>query len=204
MKDITLLIAHPDDEIIFLWPFLDRVKRIVCASDDSHNPERVWCKERGKCLREVGELLGCEIVCHSNNSEFYSTETRHGSLKLLASDLIACLPDTGIVATHNAWGEYSHLDHILCHHIARTWQARGSTRTVLVTDIATEINWLPVTAWRQSSAIVPGNVQSMDRADLYRHELDRALYDRIKAIYDARGCWTWSFEPVAKCRVHSL
>ena len=202
VKDVTLLISHPDDEALFCWPVLDRVKRIVCASNDSQNPERAWCKERGLCLEEVGRLLGVEVIQLPHNSEFYRLPTRDESLKCLASTLLRHLAAAETVFTHNAWGEYGNIDHILMHHIARVWQAE-TRRELLVSDIATEINWLPVRAWPQA-----------DSPELYKYspdkpirdvfEIDRPLFDRIKAIYDARGCWTWAWEPVEKCRVYSL
>ena len=202
VKDVTLLISHPDDEALFCWPVLDRVKRIICASNDSQNPERIWCKDRGLCLEEVGKLLGAEVICLPMNSEFYRLPTRDESLKCLASTLLRHLAAAEAVFTHNAWGEYGNIDHILMHHIARVWQAE-TRRELLVSDLATEINWLPVRAWPQA-----------DSPELYKYspdkpvrdvfEIDRPLFDRIKAIYDARGCWTWSFEPVERCRVYSL
>lgn len=197
MKDITLLIAHPDDEAIFLWPFLDRVKRIVCASNDAFNPEREWCKERGLCLAEVGKLLGCEIICEPNNSEFYRQDTRSGNLKNSCERIMKYLHGAEIIATHNAWGCYGHIDHVLCHHIARTHQARHGGQ-LLVTDIAMEINWLPVTAWDQ--------VHDAEYDGPTHHELDRELFNRIRAIYDSRGCWTWadSLGIVDKCKVLSI
>ena len=201
-RDITLLIAHPDDEALFCWPVLDRVKRIICASNDSQNPERIWCNDRGLCLEEVGKLLGAEVICLPMNSEFYRLPTRDESLKCLASTLLRHLAAAETVFTHNAWGEYGNIDHILMHHVARVWQAE-TRRELLVSDIATEINWLPVRAWPQA-----------DSRELYKYspdkpirdvfEIDRPLFDRIKAIYDARGCWTWAWEPVERCRVYSL
>jgi LmbE family N-acetylglucosaminyl deacetylase len=191
VKDVTLLIAHPDDEALFCWPVLDRVKRIVCASNDAFNPDRAWCKERGLCLKEVGLLLDCEIVQLPHHSEFYRMPTRDGQLKGLAEQLAWHLAPTDILFSHNAWGEYGNIDHILMHHVARTWTARTQC-TLLTSDIAQEINWLPITPWNQH-----GSTRSS-------HTLDRPLFDRIKAIYDARGCWTWSWEPQEACKVYSL
>lgn len=193
MKDITLLIAHPDDEALFAWPVLGRVKRIVCASNDSENPERTWCKERGMCLEEVGELLGADVIQLPYNSEFYRLPTRDGQLKRLAETLLRHLSDAEIVFTHNSWGEYGNIDHILMHQIARVWQAE-TRRELLVSDIATEINWLPVRSWDQREAAYNPS----------RHEIDRPLFDRIKGIYDKRGCWTWAWEPVERAKVYSL
>lgn len=200
-RDITLLIAHPDDEALFAWPVLDRVKRIVCASNDAFNPERAWCKGRGTCLADVGRLLGCEIVQLPHSSEFYRMPTRNGELKALATVLAGHLRDAETVFVHNQWGEYGNIDHMLCHHIARTVQAETGCE-LLVSDIAVTKSpaWLPITPWHPSGernydgTLVSGT----------EHEIDRPLYDRIKGIYDARGCWTWSFPVVEKCRVYNL
>lgn len=193
-KDITLLIAHPDDEALFMWPFLDRVKRIVCASSDQSNLSRKWCSERGKCLAEVGELLDCEIDCGVLNSEFYRLSVRDGRLKAEMDALIERIGNPEILATHNAWGEYGHIDHLLMHHIGRTVQARTDC-LLLTTDIAVTQApaWLPIAPWKPADRWTEGP-----------YYLDHGLFNRLKAIYDARGCWTWSFEPVTECRVHSL
>ena len=190
-KDVTLLIAHPDDEALWCWPVLDRVKKIVCVSDDSNNPERVWCKDRGVCLQEVGALLGAQVVCEHYSSEFYRLPTRDGSLKRLAEVMIKHLADAETIFSHNAHGEYGHLDHILCHHIARIAQSRTGC-DLLWSDIAQEVNWLPVKAWQDGILL-----------DLDCH-IDMPLFERIKAIYDSRGCWTWSHPPVTRCAVYYL
>lgn len=196
-KDITLLIAHPDDEALFLWPFLDRVKRIVCASSDQSNLSRQWCSERGKCVAEVGELLGCEIDCGVLDSEFYRLSTRDGRLKAELDALIDRIGSPEILATHNPWGEYGHIDHMLMHHVGRTVQAWHGCQ-LLTTDIAVSQSpaWLSIEPF--------GLIQNAEYEGPNEHMLDRNLFDRIKAIYDARGCWTWSWEPVTECRVYSL
>lgn len=203
MKDTTLLIAHPDDEAIFLWPFLERAKKIVCVSSDRFNPARDWCKERGDCLREVAKLLGCDVIILDNPSEFYRFSTRDGALKMLAKTVMGLLKGTERLATHNPWGEYGNIDHLICHHVARTWQQcdeTGRGREVLSTNIHQEINWLPVKPW---PLLVSNNDDLSDNSE-GKFKLDHDLFSRIKAIYDAKHCWTWAWEPVNECEVFSL
>lgn len=176
----TLFIAHPDDEILWFWPFLPLATRIVCMVSDRHNQERAWCRERGECLKEVGRMVGAEVINLDLNSEFYRLPTRGGELKAVAEEAMNFL--SGNVATHNSWGEYGHLDHILCHQIAMF-----SGWPVYVTDICQEVNWLPVRPER-----FDGSVETI---------MERALFNKVKAIYDRRGCWTWSHEPVERCGV---
>ena len=195
VKDITVLIAHPDDDLLFCWPVLDRVNRIVCASSDRYNIQRAWCKERRNCLRDVGEVLGAEVVIHDNDSEFYRAETRNGSLKRIMTDLLKAIEGAELLFTHNSWGEYFNLDHIICNQIGRM-----SGLPMLVTDIAQEVNWGPVRPWHQGTLIEHHGTTLVST----HPPLDRARFDSLKAIYDRRGCWTWSHEPVSECGVYRV
>ena len=184
-RDLTLLIAHPDDEILFLWPFLERTRHIICVADDHNNPDRAWCKERGECLREVAALLRIpgKVITLGENSDFYRLPTRDQTLKQLGMRVVGELQTAGLtVATHNRWGEYGHLDHILCNHFALC-----SGLPLLNTNIRQEANWLPLPS-------CDPHVSSVE-------PLDMGLCNQVKAIYDARGCWTWSKPPVEECRV---
>lgn len=204
MRDITLLIAHPDDEALFAWPVLDRVKKIVCVSNDKTNASRHWCRDRGLCLNSVGELLGAEVVQYDLDSEFYRLPTRGGELKAIATNVMDDLRGSDIIYTHNGWGEYGNIDHILCHHIARTLQAQTGCQ-LLISDIAQEINWLPVRPWALESYDDSGadnRVAAHGQHTIF--DIDRPLFGRIKAIYDARGCWTWAWEPQGSCQVFSI
>ncbi|OFX13198.1 MAG: hypothetical protein A2Z18_11050 [Armatimonadetes bacterium RBG_16_58_9] len=185
-RDLTILIAHPDDELLFLWPFLARAERLVCVVSDKDNPERAWCARRAEALSCVCDLAGIDSVeCLDYNSEFYRLPTRDESLKRMAENILEALSEADIIATHNPWGEYGNLDHILCHQIARQTNAR-----LLTTGIAQAVNWLPIRTWS------PGRA-------LGHHQLDRALFDQCKAVYDALGCWTWSLPPVESVEVYS-
>jgi hypothetical protein len=184
MKDVTMLIAHPDDEVIFGWPVLQRAKKIVCCSSDENNLERQWCKDRKLALKEICGMLGIELVCFDYNSEFYRLPTRDGSLLELQKQVVGALPDETIF-THNAWGEYGHLDHILVHQIARS-----SHRILFTTDMSINAGWMNI-----DSPINFGNkVQDCD--------IDLDLYNRCKAIYDKYGCWTWSKDPIMKASLY--
>jgi hypothetical protein len=178
----TLLIAHPDDELLWCWPVLKQVKKIVCASSDAFNPERKRYRERKLCLKEVGQRLEVEIVCLDANSEFYRMPTRAGELKKHAAELMRHLESP--VFTHNPWGEYGHLDHIFCNQIAM-----ASGLEVWTSDICQEINWLPLRQWKQG---------------LKSHKIDLESFLDLKRIYDARKCWTWDFPVTTECGLLKL
>lgn len=183
MKDITVLVAHCDDEFLFMFPALifDRVKRIVCVTSDIHNSERQWCSRRKEGFLAVADLVKAEGICLDYSSDFF---------RLPKPDLFKCVSDIGrliqdseIIFTHNAWGEYGHFDHILCHNVART-----SGRHVLTQDIALQADWYPVKAFRQGEVIC-------------RVKNDLGLHDRCMDIYTRLGAMGWGYPAVLETNV---
>jgi hypothetical protein len=181
-RHITMLIAHPDDEVIFGFPVLQNAKKIICCSSDLNNPERQWCRNRKLALEEIGQKVGAEVICLDYNSEFYRLPTRNGSLMRLANDILSLLEPEEVLFTHNPWGEYGHLDHVLVHQVASL-----SGKRLLFSDISLEAGWIP-SGKRLSLAKVVG---------LFHNDL--LFYNECKAIYDHFGCWTWSKPPIKEC-----
>jgi len=179
-----MLIAHPDDEVIFGWPVLARAKRIICCSTDQGNPARPFGTRRRDALMHIGAMVGAEVFYFDHPSEFYRANARDGSLERLAAPVLALLQQfPGPLYTHNPWGEYGHLDHVLVHQIARC-----SGRPLLVSDMATHANWLPVHPYLVGDFV-------------FAADLDPAFYARCKSVYDAQGAWTWSQDPIRSARV---
>ena len=178
---MNIIMAHPDDEVIFGAAVLKDADRIVCVASDENNTARAWCKDRKKALQEIGKMLGIETICFDYNSEFYrQIEPRSGGLIELEKKLLPYLSDT--VFTHNAWGEYGHIDHILVNQIVN-----AHCRYVMTTDACLFAEWFNVKKLHQGSR---------------KETIDMDLYNRCKAIYDKYGCWTWSKEPIKEVRIH--
>jgi len=191
-NNITYLVAHPDDEVIFGFPVLAKAKRIICCSNDSNNPLRAWCKNRIFALQEVGKLIGAEIVCFDYDSEFYRMNTRNGDLGKMVEQVVKCVIDLlpsyedSVLFTHNSWGEYGHIDHILTNHIAKL-----THRRILTTDIAIDAGWFKVENNYKGEPIM--KVQN-----------DLELYNKCKAIYEKWNAWTWSKQPIPYCNLYEL
>lgn len=169
--------AHPDDEIIFGFPVIKEVNKIIICSSDLNNPERAWCGDRKTAFEEVCEYLGVKMVCLDYNSEFYRLPTRDETLKKMANEILDIVGDD--IFTHNPWGEYGHLDHILIHNILKH-------KNPCYSDIAIDLNWLPIHKTGEFVREV---------------ENDLDLYNKIKSIYDKYGCWTWSQPPILKAKL---
>jgi len=189
-KNMVMLVAHPDDEVIFGWPVLKEAKRIICCSSDLHNPERAWCKDRLAALKEVGSLVDAEVFCLDYNSEFYRLSTRDGKLNEFVEevlDLLRCLIpkyEDDIIFTHNSWGEYGNIDHILVNQIARL-----TDRKIITTDIAIDAGWFKVE-------------NLFLKEEISKHTIDLNFYEKCKKIYDKYGCWTWSKDPITQAKLY--
>lgn len=109
-----LVVAHPDDEVIFFFGTIARLKargwsvHVVCVTGTSDTPAETTVRQREfwescRRLRVSGELLHLldargASLCQEGLQE------RVSSLFSLHRPLI--------VVTHNPWGEYGHLHHM--------------------------------------------------------------------------------------------
>ena len=117
---------------------------------------------------------------------------RNGDLGRMAEQIKKCVIDLlpkyeeYTLFTHNDWGEYGHIDHILVNQIAKT-----TGRKLLTTDIVMDGGWFKVE-----------NI--MTKEPVFKAVNDLDLYAKCKAIYDKWGCFTWSKPPVLSCGVYEL
>ncbi len=171
----TIIVAHPDDEIIFCWPVLKQSKEIIaCVSD--RTGQFMECFRDGRritALVEIGNLLGVPTRCLDLNS-FFSKESSLGSKTVSAAAKAARQ-----IFTHNAWGEYDHPDHKLVHKLVQE-----NSRIFYTTDIDMRQNRKPA-GEKVAEAVI-----------------DRDFFDQCKAVYDKHGAWTWSRKPIEKTAIY--
>lgn len=198
--EILVVMAHPDDEIIFGWPVMQdlSIKKslLVCASD-FYNPKRTFVKNRKYVLEEACKRLNItDYYCFDYSSEFYRLETRKESLKVMLNKIANYMKDRlkgsgPVVFTHNVFGEYGNIDHRLVNFVCM-----GSVPHVMYTDITQESNWMPF----QDAVGIPKRV-------FYKHPfmectLDMDFYNEFKALYQEKKCWTWDKPPIENCKVY--
>jgi len=190
--NIQIIMAHPDDEVIFGWPVLQQASSILICSNDRNNPERAWCKDRYKALEEIGQLLDVPVKSLDYPSEFYRLNARDGSLARFQADVRSHIdPKADLIYTHNSYGEYGHLDHILVHLTLMDHHSG-----LITSDICLNNGWMTLTKEIRSRK-TPGYFFKLAENDL-------AFYDQCKAIYEKHGTWTWNMDPVLTCKLFSL
>lgn len=195
--NIQLVMAHPDDEVIFGWPMLKQVSSILICSNDKNNPERAWCRYRYKALQEIGELLGIPVKSLDYDSEFYKLSARDGSLRRFIDDVLAHIdPHAQAIYTHNWMGEYGHMDHLLINKIMTLMPWKD--KHIITSDIH-----LYLDEWVSFEEYATRHNPDAWKIDLGKSN-DLELYNQCKAIYEKYDSWTWSQEPVSTCNLYHL
>ncbi len=180
-RKITFLMAHADDEFLFGWPLLRKASKLICCTDDKTHPTRQWCNRRSEAFAEIGQAVGAKTLCLRHDSGF--AKYPHKELVSFVGEIQEAIKDAEILFTHNGWGEYGHLDHILLHQIARM-----SGKPILTTDICMQGDWYKVSPYEQGYYLG----QCINNFDF--HELCMEIYRK----YGAMG---WTYEPIKECNL---
>lgn len=214
---VLMVLAHPDDEVIVGWPVLQSPefhKEILICSSDKYNPKRKWCAHRKETLVRLCAQLSIPVRCLDYDSEFYRTPHRVKRRKrrfplnllpkpappLLLGELCRSIVaevkarDYDYLFTHNFWGEYGHMDHILLNSII----FNNCPGRVLVSDLRLPLDWL---ALSEDPAVynrlLEGKLHS-------RHQLNLDFYAECERIYRADRVWTWSEPPLAAASLYEF
>ncbi len=187
LDNITIIISHPDDEVIFGWMVLKKVKRIICVSNDlnvtlpkSTMWEPNWIN-RQKAFKEIGQLLGIEVINLGYNSGFASLPKEEKDK--LTNKIHDLIKDEKIIYTHNAWGEYGHPDHILVHDIVKKSKSEILTSDIMLDGGFTKFKSFP-------------KPKIKDYLEVINNDLN--FYEKCKQIYTKYDVWTWNKSPILK------
>lgn len=195
----AVVVAHPDDEILWLSSVVSSVDRIVfCFGDQFERPKSSTARRQVVAALPLPCLVDLKIAESGAGFSVDLTNPRltptgieitdaaarpryETNYRTLVEALRATLKGCGDVYTHNPWGEYGHAEHIQVYRAVAALQAElgytiwfsnyvGPKSLTLARRIGSE----PI--WTQRREIPP----------------DRAMAHRLKRIYQRHGAWTWS------------
>lgn len=217
MKSVLMVLAHPDDEILFGWPiFFDRsIERMVLmCSTDKENAQRQWCSHRSLALQEVCRREGAGLRMIDNPSSFYGTQTRrpagfsigeHGDSQApfrsmcnqIRSEITALQENVDCIFVHNPYGEYGHSDHKLLFDIV----LKTAKKPIMFTDIIHPSNWSYESLQSAKESIA---WKLYYHNQVSSHKLDVERFSKYAELYKNSGCWTWSREITSECSLYLI
>jgi hypothetical protein len=191
LNDLTTVIAHPDDEIIFGWALLKYTKKIIAVVDDKINSKFPQWKDRGLAFIEVGKKLNIETINLGYTSQF-SVDSNTRKLEIIENQILELIKEKEYIFTHNPWGEYGHPDHRFVYQIIK--DNLKSNQKLIMSDIFLSqhcknkgidtkiIN--PIQFFAQKE-------KNYQKILIDKYKIDAEFYYSIQEIYKKYKCWTW-------------
>jgi LmbE family N-acetylglucosaminyl deacetylase len=205
LDSAALVVAHPDDEVLWFASIVGRVSKVIVAYEDCADLPALGPARRAAsaahplpttCFLRFPEPCSLSWVDWTkpvqtphgmalNRPDAALAEDRYrASHAALRAALAPLLRGSSRVFTHNPWGEYGHPDHVLVSSVVRALAAETGFSVAYSSYVAPR-------SLRFASEFLP----------TLRRELtlstDGALYRQVKAHYETNGCWTWhaAYEP---------
>lgn len=197
LENSVLVVAHPDDEMLWFSSVMRRVgKIIVCLLDSQKKPE-LGSARKASLQRHPLPVVSLEI---DESDAFNGADWEHPVLTdygiavprrpeaaekyranyqrllpRLRRELAGCTQ----VFTHSPWGEYGHEEHIQVHRVVKDLQQELRFRL-----------WHPNYCSEKSFPLMlqHGATLGSERMTL---TTERELADQIRKIYQECNCWTW-------------
>jgi hypothetical protein len=198
IKNSALVVAHPDDEILWFPSSLEKIGRIIfCYIECPSNTQ--WNTGRRQVIAEYpfSNLISLDLAESGvfNKMDWYKPETGIFGVKFkgnsqaiqryeknfyqLRNVLAQNLRGFKQVITHNPWGEYGNEEHIQVYRAVKTLQSE------LGFDI-----WFSNHLSNKSLNLFSRYFEHLDTRVL-KSPINQNLIRSIKAIYERNKCWTW-------------
>jgi LmbE family N-acetylglucosaminyl deacetylase len=197
VRNSALIVAHPDDEMLWFSSVMNRVdKIIVCWQDFAKMPELGPARQASLRRHPLPIVsLGIEQSDAFKGADWQNpvltgygiaiprrpaAEERYRSnYQVLRQHLRRELAGYTQVFTHSPWGEYGHEEHIQVYRVVKELQQKQHFRL-----------WYPNYCSDKSLPLMLQHsaVWSAERMTL---STDRELAVKIMQIYQECDCWTW-------------
>jgi hypothetical protein len=192
-----LVVAHPDDEILWFSSILGLCKRVVVCYGVSAGSKQSWDSGRARLMDTYplakAKFLKVTLSGGFDAANWNQPQEVDSGLRLRgpaaaayeknADELFRMLEpelaSESLVFTHNPWGEYGHEEHVQVFRVLQRLQERIGFDLLVdgyVSDRSTEL-------MRRSLHLVKG-------APLVR-ETDKTLALQLKTLYMDHDCWTF-------------
>jgi len=199
LEGSVLVVAHPDDEILWFGSIAADVDKIViCFLNDPLKPELAGIREKTLRAHPWSDKITClelDETSAFNHAGWPRPETTEFGLRIVKAPqieevyrlcydklqelLTPIVRNATNVFTHNPWGEYGHEEHVLVHSVA-TKLAVADQKSVWYSNYAS--------TW--SEDLMRLYLDKSER-QIFTGKVDTAALEKIADIYRANGAWTW-------------
>lgn len=200
LRASVLVVAHPDDEVLWFSSLLKEIERIVVCFEDCDDLPGLGQARRDAMARHplsnvtwLGLPEPCSVEAVDWNTPVETDEglalnapatipvTQHryrSSFSLLHARLRDTLGAASNVFTHNPWGEYGHPDHVqVCRAVTRCKQEHGFRL------------WFSNYVSPRSMPLASRHLGRL--MNHFKLPIDARLADELREIYGSHGAWTW-------------
>jgi LmbE family N-acetylglucosaminyl deacetylase len=198
VPNVVVVVAHPDDEIIWFSSLLDQCKSVVVCFGPSATSKKSWDNGR-TVLMDSYPLAKVKFLKIRQSDAFEAAnwdnpkETDSGlhlrprRIRTLyernADELLRLLETElqreSVVFTHNPWGEYGHAEHVQVFRVlSKLKEKLGFGLFVDGYVSKTTLN------------LMSQHAHTLRDEPLVR-STDRSLAHRLKDLYINHECWTW-------------
>jgi hypothetical protein len=194
-----LVVAHPDDEILWFGSIVADVAQIViCFRNDPANPKLAAARDRVLDEHPFKDRIVCLALDETGafgHANWPRPETTEFGLHIVKARQIAkayrlcyrqleeklapMIQKATSVITHNPWGEYGHEEHVLVHR-AVTSLAASEQKDV----------WYGNHASSWSEDLMRVYLDKSER-QIVRRAVDINTMRKIADIYRNHDAWTW-------------
>lgn len=198
LEDAILVVAHPDDEILWFSSVVSKVSKVIVVfSDDPRFPELGRNREAlfAAYPLDTAELLGLTESCSFNTAGWPNPQRSDHGLELMAALTIRdayrrnyhrlvelldqALAHARVVLTHSPWGDYGHEDHVQVHAAVAAAQRKHGFQI-----------WYPGYVSDRSWLLMQESVRGFSHA-YQTMNADQTLAHKLAALYREHHCWTW-------------
>ena len=187
----AVVVAHPDDEILWFSSLGARVGRIVmCYGAVTAAPERAEQRRRVVAAYPRNNVAFLDLpqprFFRGMSAEIFARETTELAEEdpsfraTLAGRMRPALAGFSTVFVHNPWGEYGHQDH---RRVNAVVNALGGEMGFAV--------YVSCYAERQVAAHAAAALDQGVR-DSVSFPVEASDIEPIFKLYQAHGCWTWT------------
>jgi LmbE family N-acetylglucosaminyl deacetylase len=198
IRNAVMVVAHPDDEIIWFSSLFDDCKGVLVCFGPSATSTKSWDSGRSALIgaypikkvkflrvrqsdslesanwnKPIGTDSGLRIRGRRTRSRYEMNAD--ALLRILEVEL----KDARVIVTHNPWGEYGHEEHV---QVFRTLEQ-------LADKLGFEL-WVDAYVSDRSSTLMSKRLEVLESGPLIC-PTNKDLAHTLRTLYVQYGCWTW-------------